>query len=197
MAVHRRLLIASIGAAVAVSIGGGYALSRGNDDTVPATADDDVDLGSPTVAQIPSIATNAAVEGDALPAADLQSGDGSSVSTADLLGQPLIINIWYSTCAPCKKELPDFAAVHADLGDRVRFVGVNPFDTAEVNESFARERGVQYELLRDVDGAFSAEVGIATAPVTLFVTADGTIVRQTGVLDEAALREYAEELLDA
>jgi demethylmenaquinone methyltransferase/2-methoxy-6-polyprenyl-1,4-benzoquinol methylase len=43
-----------------------------------------------------------------------------------------------------------------------------------VNESFARERGVQYELLRDVDGAFTDAVGIATQPVTLFVAADGT-----------------------
>jgi hypothetical protein len=50
-------------------------------------------------------------------------------------------------------------------------------------------------LLRDVDGAFTDAVGIATQPVTLFVAADGTIVRQTGVLDEATLQQYVDELL--
>ena len=34
-----------------------------------------------------------------------------------------------------------------------------------------------------------------TAPFTLFVAADGTIVRQTGVLEEAELRAYVEELV--
>jgi hypothetical protein len=61
--------------------------------------------------------------------------------------------------------------------------------------SFAAERGVHYELYRDPDGAYGSEVGIATYPVTLFVAADGTVVRQTGVLDEDELRQYAAELL--
>jgi thiol-disulfide isomerase/thioredoxin len=97
--------------------------------------------------------------------------------------------------APCKRELPAFAAFHAELGDHIRFVGVNNLDSPDVNESFARERGVGYELLRDVNDGFASTVGIATLPVTLFVDADGTIVRQTGVLEEDELREYAEELL--
>jgi thiol-disulfide isomerase/thioredoxin len=135
------------------------------------------------------------VQGTSLPTVDLTTNDGGTVVTADLLGQPVVINVWNSTCGPCKKELPAFAAVHAQYGDRVRFVGVNTLDVPEVNESFARERGVQYELLRDVDGAFTDAVGIATQPVTLFVAADGTIVRQTGVLDEATLQQYVDELL--
>jgi hypothetical protein len=57
------------------------------------------------------------------------------------------------------------------------------------------DRGVGYELLRDVDDGFRVHGRIATLPVTLFVDADGTIVRQTGVLEEDELREYAEELL--
>ena len=40
-------------------------------------------------------------------------------------------------------------------------------------------------MLYDRDGEYSSEVGIAASPFTLFVAADGTIVRQTGQLDEA------------
>jgi peroxiredoxin len=192
MAVNRRVLGISITAALAVSVVGGYALSRRDDTT---TAPDDVVLDTPGIEQIPAISANANVEGVLLPTVDLVDNDGAVISTADLIGQPLIINYWFSTCAPCKRELPDFASVHADLGDRIRFVGVNPVDTAEVNGSFAHDRGVRYELLRDPDGAFTDAVGIANAPVTLFIAADGTIVRQTASLDAATLRADALELL--
>ncbi|MEI6403585.1 MAG: TlpA disulfide reductase family protein [Actinomycetota bacterium] len=195
MAGHRRLLIGSIVAAVIISIVGGWLLSRGDDSSTDVAAVDDIVLERPGTSQIPSIGTNAPVQGTSLPTVDLTTNDGGTVVTADLLGQPLVINVWNSTCGPCKKELPAFAAVHAQYGDRVRFVGVNTLDVPEVNESFARERGVQYELLRDVDGAFTDAVGIATQPVTLFVATDGTIVRQTGVLDEATLQQYVDELL--
>lgn len=196
MAADRRLLIGSLAAAVVVSVAGGWALSTLGDDG-PSTADevDTVVLDRPGTSQIPTIGTNAVVRGEPLPEVELTTNDGAIVSTAELVGTPLVLNVWNSTCAPCKKELPDFAAVHAELGEQVRFVGVNTLDVPEVNESFARERGVQYELLRDVDGAFTTALGIATQPVTLFVAADGTIVRQTGVLDEATLRAHTEELL--
>jgi thiol-disulfide isomerase/thioredoxin len=195
MAGHRRLFVGSILAAIVVSVLGGWLLSRDDDDTGGIAAVDDIVLAKPGTSQIPSIGTNAPVQGTTLPTVDLSTNDGGTVGTTDLLGQPLVINVWNSTCGPCKKELPAFAAVHAEYGDRVRFVGVNTLDVPEVNESFARERGVQYELLRDVEGAFTDAVGIATQPVTLFVAADGTIVRQTGVLDEATLQQYVDELL--
>ena len=195
MAGHRRLFVGSILAAIVVSVLGGWLLSRDDDDTGGIAAIDDIVLAKPGTSQIPSIGTNAPVQGTSLPTVDLSTNDGGTVGTTDLLGQPLVINVWNSTCGPCKKELPAFAAVHAEYGDQVRFVGVNTLDVPEVNESFARERGVQYELLRDVDGAFTDAVGIATQPVTLFVAADGTIVRQTGVLDEATLQQYVDELL--
>ena len=38
----------------------------------------------------------------------------------------MVVNLWYSTCPPCARELADFAAVEAEVGDDVRFVGVNP-----------------------------------------------------------------------
>jgi cytochrome c biogenesis protein CcmG, thiol:disulfide interchange protein DsbE len=188
VAVDRRLLSASIGVAVVVSIVGGWALSRGDDQT-------DVTLDTPGTEQIPSIGTNAAVSGEPLPDVMLVDNDGNDVALRSLVGSPMIINYWYSICAPCRTELSAFGVVHGELGDQIRFVGVNPYDTPEVNVSFAAERGVRYELLLDPDGAYTDAVGIANAPVTLFVAADGTIVRQTGVLEADQLREYADELL--
>jgi peroxiredoxin len=192
VAVNRRLLAASIGTAVVVSVVGGWAISRGDDEP---SADDEVTYDSQVVEQYPSIGTNADVEGDRLPDVTVEDNDGNPVELASLVGTPTIINYWYSTCPPCRDELPGFGAVHAELGDKVRFVGINPRDTPETNVSFAAERGVQYELLLDPDGAYARAVGVTTAPFTIFVDANGSIVRQTGVLEEDELREYATELL--
>ena len=195
VAVNRRVLFASLGAAVAISVVGGYLVSRDSSaDSPSAASDDSIVLETPGAVQDPTIGTNAAVQGTPLPLVDLEDNDGNTVPVASLLGTPLVLNVWNSTCGPCKRELPAFAAVQADLGDEIRFVGVNTLDSPEVNESFARERGVQYELLRDIDDAFSSEVGVVALPITLFVSADGTILRQTGVLEEDEIRDIAAEL---
>jgi peroxiredoxin len=107
---------------------------------------------------------------------------------------PMVVNVWFSTCPPCARELADFAEVHREVGERVRFVGVNPFDGPEVMNRFASERGVAYELLRDDDAAFLDAVGVASFPRTLFVDARGVIVGEAGELDADELRTTIEEL---
>ena len=60
---------------------------------------------------------------------------------------------------------------------------------------FAAERGVDYELLRRPRRPLGDALGVVQYPVTLFVSADGEIVAQTGPLNEAELRQHVAELL--
>jgi thiol-disulfide isomerase/thioredoxin len=195
--VRTRLLVGSLVVSAIVSAGIVWAIAAANDGS---SADDtrtndiaNIDTDS-TIAP-PGIGTNAAVEGASLPTVNVQTLAGDDVSTADLVGQPLVINVWGSTCGPCKKELPDFAAAHQQFGDDVRFVGISYLPPSDHEESFARDKGVQYELLYDGEGEFISEVGIAAFPVTLFVAADGSIVQQTGQLDQAKLTSIIESEL--
>jgi peroxiredoxin len=126
-------------------------------------------------------------DGVRLPATELETADGSP-ATLSPDGRPMVVNLWYSTCPPCARELTYFAAVDADLGEEIRFVGVNPVDDPATMRSFAAERGVDYELLVDPDGALGDALGVVQYPVTLFVSADGEIVAQTGPLSEGDLR---------
>lgn len=189
-----RLLAGSLAIAVAViAVFAIVAGTRGGD------SDDDVDARlTPGVVTYPNDGlTNADVQGDMLPIVDLGDRDGNSISTASLIGQPLVINFWYASCPPCVKELPDFAEVHADLGDAVRFVGVNTEDSVESMERFAADRGVTYELYRDDLGALVDAIRLVVTPTTLFVTPQGEIIEQTGVLDAAQLRSKIDQLLEA
>jgi peroxiredoxin len=192
VAVDKRVMLSLVGVAAVVSVAGGWAISRGDDSS---TSSDDVVMTSAGEVQEPTGLTNHKVQGDPLPSVDLIAEGGSKISTSSLTGQPLVINVWYSDCAPCAKEMPDLAQVHREVGDAVRFVGIDTQDDEDQMVDFARSHGAGYELLRDPNGAFTTAVGIVNMPVTLLVTADGTIVQQTGVLTADKLRALIAQYL--
>jgi peroxiredoxin len=189
-----RLLVGSLAIAVIVIAAVSIALA------IRRSADDvDASLTDPqTVVTFPDNGlANEDLEGDPLPLVTLGDRDGNDIATASFLGRPLVINFWYSTCGPCAKELPDFAEVHAELGDQVRFIGVNPRDSVESMERFAGDLGVTYELYLDDFDELTNAIGAVNFPITLFVTPEGGIIEQTGVIDADRLRSEIDQLLEA
>src|SRR5690606_31620229 len=135
-----------------------------------------------------------------LPPVTFKDATGAARSLDEFRGTPLVVNNWFVNCPPCARELADFAAVDAELeaaGRQIQFIGVNPQDSAERMTEFAAERGVEYELWRDPERTFGVELNIAAYPVTLFVDADGNVVRQVGEIDAAGLRAAIDELFAA
>jgi len=182
-------------AALVLVVGGAIVWSRFVADD-GASADDEIRLDAPGEYTEPGGPTNPPLPTDELPDVELVAADGSSVRLGEDVGdgRPMVVNLWYSTCPPCARELGDFAAVDGELGDQVRFVGINPFDTPAAMERFAADRGVEYELLRDPEFAFADELRVVAYPVTLFVDADGRILGRTGPIDEDELRDEIAEL---
>lgn len=190
--IRPRLLAVSLAAALVVGVVGGWVMHRLDDGGV----DDAVVLAEPGVYQEPIDAhgqSEPVVEGERFPDVSLVDADGREVGSGSLVNGPLIVNVWFSTCPPCTRELVDFAEVHDDVSDRVRFVGVNPLDTADTMVSYATERGVAYELLRDLDGEFLDAIGLVSFPRTYFVDADGVILGEHGELDAEQLRRHVRD----
>ncbi len=170
----------------------GFIIARASNDTDTPSyqLSNSVDLNTD------EIATNKQLIGQQVPDLALTNVNGETVSIPKLFGTPLIINIWYSTCEPCRRELPVLASAATQHDDQVRFVGVNIKDSASVAKEFAAQYGVDYELLLDKNGAFISELGIATAPMTLAVNAQGTIIGQkAGEIGVSELDELVTGLL--
>jgi cytochrome c biogenesis protein CcmG, thiol:disulfide interchange protein DsbE len=170
----------------------GFVVTRvlNDTDTPSYTLSNSIDLSSD------GIATNSLLIGSQLPAIKLENVEGQEVSTQSLLNKPLIINVWYSTCEPCRRELPALANADTQYRDQVRFVGVNIKDSATVAKEFASQYGVEFELLLDKNGLFISQLGIATAPVTLAIDPQGLIVGQkAGEISASELDELVKELL--
>jgi thiol-disulfide isomerase/thioredoxin len=179
------LLVATIVVVAGFWIGGAFDDSNRTDGSFV--------LDEPGVFDQPLGDINDDSSGDRLPELTLTDADGGEHPLGELAGAPAVLNFWFSSCVPCRRELADFATVEQEVGDEVRFIGVNPFDQVEPMEDFAAARGVAYELWRD-DGSLIDELGIVGFPVTLFVAPDGTVLRQTGEIDADALRATLDEL---
>lgn len=195
MAPRTRLIASAVAAgllAAAVSVVGGVWLRNALDDEPPV--DGEFVLDEPGVFDQPIGAINDDSSGERLPDIELTDATGAARRLDEYRGRPLVVNVWFSRCAPCARELSDFAEVHGEYGDAVQFVGIDPFDTVAAMQTFAAERGVSYDLLRDGERDFTNAIGIIAYPVTLFVDADGRILRQTGVVDAGDIRAAIEEL---
>ena len=185
-----RLLAISLVAALVVGGTAGWVIAD-------RRSDEPDRLSAPGADTLPAdgipVATD--VSGEPLPDIETEALDGDAVPLRSLTGEPLVLNFWYSTCLPCRKEMPAFQQVHEELGPRVRLIGINPLDDAERAQDFADEVGVTYELLRDPDGRATAGLGVARFPTTVFVAADGTVLdAEPGELSADELRTRIEEL---
>lgn len=193
--VTKRTAAAILAGTLAASVAGGFVWSRLNG--TRSSGGDSVTVRTPGVYPEPagSIAFAPDLGGESLPAVAITDLQGNSVPVGSLVGQPLVINLWFSSCVPCAQELPAFAAVHGELGDRVRFVGIDPQDSAAKAESFAADHGVRYELFLD-RGDLVGALKIGTFPATLFVDASGKVVKlRQGAFDADGLRAAIEEYL--
>jgi peroxiredoxin len=189
---HRRVVAACVGVLIGLAIVGGVLALTRDDGGVDGT----FVLDDPGVYSEP--VTTLDQSGKPLPDVQLEDADGQPIALRSFAGKPLVINIWYSTCAPCARELRDFADVSRELGDSVQFVGVDPVDNADKMQAFADARGVEYPLLLDSDGELITKADVAAFPTTLFVSPDGQIVHQTSAIEADDLREaIARYLADA
>ena len=167
---QRKLLIAAV--VLTVSVGGGWLWSSASE------PDLDARLTTPGEVPYPTIATNNAVAGTSLPQASLLTLDNKTIDSSELIGKPLILNFWYSTCEPCRREMPVLTASADARSPLVRFVGINMNDSIETATNFVEKYNVNYDIMFDPSGSFIGALGIGTAPMTLFVDAQGIIVDQ-------------------
>lgn len=120
--------------------------------------------------------------------------NGDTVSSDDYRGDVLVVNFWYAGCPPCRLEAPDLEALAQQFAaDGVQFLGVNIYDQAPTALSFAKEFGVSYPSILDVnDGrvrlAFAGQVAPTAVPTTLVLDREGRVAaRIAGLLTEPSV----------
>jgi thiol-disulfide isomerase/thioredoxin len=130
----------------------------------------------------------------------LRDLSGAEQRLSALKGRVVVLNFWATYCAPCRKEMPDLAAVQnefAALG--VQVVGASA-DAAEDRAKvlqFVRETKVNFPVWTGATAADMARFGLGGAlPGTVVIGRDGRIVRViSGVVNLADLKKQIEAVL--
>jgi thiol-disulfide isomerase/thioredoxin len=129
--------------------------------------------------------------------------DGNEVDLADLRGKPVVVNVWWSECPPCRVEQPDLNEAAAELGDQVTFLGLNIRDSsAEKGQAFVRNFEVPYPSVYSPDGrallSFSGTLNPRSIPSTVVLDADGRVAAsvQGRIPTTQTLVSIVEKVLD-
>lgn len=116
--------------------------------------------------------------GSHLPDFSLTDLRGRQISSADLRGKVVLIDIWATWCGPCKKEMPGYQK----LEDHYRFKGfiaiglkANMMADTEDPLKFAKKIGVQYPLVVATDDLLQKFGGLEGLPTTLLYDRHGIL----------------------
>lgn len=118
----------------------------------------------------------------------LRTPDGRSVTLSQVPAEVVVLNFWFTTCPPCRSEIPELSAWSQANPDVPLFgvstdVGMPPGRL----QKEAERLGVRYTVLHDVRAEVAGMYGVDVFPTTL-VLRDGEIVRaKVGVVSRATL----------
>lgn len=116
-----------------------------------------------------------ALTGRALPEFSLSELQDSNVEvqSSELVGEPMLLNIWATWCNACKYEHPVLNNLAAN---GVKIIGINYKDEREKALVWLDEYADPYAVdVYDPNGDLGFDLGVTGAPETFFVDSNGRI----------------------
>ena len=119
---------------------------------------------------------------------------------SSLRGRIVILNFWATWCGPCKKEMPDLAAIqnqYAAFG--VQVVGASADTMAEVKavRQFVKDASINFPIWLGATTEQMAQFGLGPAlPGTAIIGRDGKIVALfPGVITQEEIKKHLDKLV--
>jgi len=129
----------------------------------------------------------------------LQTVSGESFTLSDHEGKVIVINIWATWCAPCRREIPDFIKMQRDMRDQgVLFVGVSVDEKGwEAVRPYARKMDINYPVMVDDGSVFEGYGPFQLIPTSYIINKKGELEYVApGMLTEYKLKPILEELVN-
>jgi thiol-disulfide isomerase/thioredoxin len=127
---------------------------------------------------------------------------GAEQRLSALKGRLVVLNFWATYCVPCRKEMPDLAAIQNQYGALgVQVVGASTDvaeDRAKVSQ-FIRETKINFPIWTGATTADMVRFGLGAAlPGTVVIGRDGRIEKViSGVVNQAELTKQIDGMLAA
>ena len=123
-----------------------------------------------------NLAKEAAIEkiGTSAPKYSLRSINGKKLKSKEMEGKVVVLNFWFTTCPPCKKEIPQLNELREKFKDEnVEFIAVS-LDAEYKLSTFLEQQPFTYDIVED--GRWIAEkFEIKSYPSNIIIDQNGTI----------------------
>jgi thiol-disulfide isomerase/thioredoxin len=128
------------------------------------------------------------------PAVSIDEFEGILVG---LRGQPVVVNIWASWCAPCRTEMPLLQDAADAYAGRAVILGLATNDDPAAAEQFLVDLDLTYPNVFDTTGEIRVALGLTAYPTTYVFGADGAMrARVNGGISEQRLAGLIEDALE-
>ena len=109
--------------------------------------------------------------------------DGKTVRLSEYRGKVVLLNFWYTGCAPCREETPALEAAYQKLAPQgLEIIGMNvranerrgPDGDADIRK-FLESHGVSYPVALDADSQTGRDYQVYVLPTSLMIDREGKI----------------------
>lgn len=115
-----------------------------------------------------------------------QNGTGHTLTNLLENKKAVVLNLWYTSCVPCKMEFPYLQQAYNEYKDDVALIALNPIDDADAVAAFATENGLTFPMAA-CDPNWANQIAGIAYPTTVVVDRFGSIALiHTGSIDNSA-----------
>lgn len=125
---------------------------------------------------------------------------GTEQRLSALKGRIVVLNFWATYCIPCRKEMPDLAAIqneYAALGVQVVGASTDEIEDRDKVLQFAKETKVNFPIWMGATTADMIRFGLGAAlPGTVVIDRNGRISKViSGIVNQADLKKQIDAML--
>ena len=116
------------------------------------------------------------IEGESVCADVKAAADGLDTKLSEIVnqGKPVLVDFWASWCGPCRREIPNIAAVAQKYAGKINVVGIAVWDQLDETRKAMRELPISWPII--FSERASEPYGIEGIPHIMLIGADGTIL---------------------
>ena len=116
---------------------------------------------------------------------------GKAITMKSLLGKPVLVSFWATSCPSCVKEIPQLIELHRDFTNQgLTIIAVAmEYDIPSRVLQMTREKAIPYPVVLDPQGKLATAFDkVHYTPIHFLIAPDGSVADQSsGQIDSVAM----------
>ena len=115
--------------------------------------------------------------------------DGSEFTLSTIAGddEVVILNFWFTTCGPCRHEIPELSAFYNAHPETPMYgISIDAMPPNQLRQA-SRSLEISYEVLQDRNQVVAGLYGVSVYPTTIIVRGKEVVAGRVGEVSQASL----------